>query len=128
MQAEDVRADGPLRELVVQAFENITGLASQIDEEYLQRLFNFFRLMYPVLDEAKKNPPSNASQHMRELLQNIVDEDETSMTGGHEDDYEGHKSYDKDDDCTPENDSHDEVEHGDSDNEDGDEDEMETKR
>ena len=39
MQAEDVRADGPLRELVVQAFENITGLASQIDEEYLQRLF-----------------------------------------------------------------------------------------
>ena len=128
MQAEDVRTDEVLRELVVLAFENITGLSSQIDAEPLQRLFNIFHLMYPVLDEAKKHPPKNVSEKMRALLQNVFDEDETSMTGVHEDDYEGHKSYDKDDDCTPENDSHDEVEHGDSDNEDGDEDEMETKR
>ena len=128
MQAEDVRADGPLRELVVQAFENITGLASQIDEEYLQRLFNLFRLMYPVLDEAKKNPPSNASQHMRELLQNIVDEDETSTTGAHEDSVEGNEDQDKDHNLISEKDSNDEGDDGHSDDGDRDEDEVETKR
>ena len=128
MQAEDVRTDEVLRELVVLAFENITGLSSQIDAEPLQRLFNIFHLMYPVLDEDKKHPPKNVSEKMRALLQNVFDEDETSTTGAHEDSIEGNEDQDKDHNLISEKDSNDEGDDGHSDDGDRDEDEVETKR
>ena len=86
MQTEDIRSDEALRELVVRAFDNITSLSDQIDEQYLTALFRIFQVVHPVLDEAKKNPPPNASQKMRDLLQNIVDEDETSTAPAQESD------------------------------------------
>ena len=54
MQAEDVRSDEALRELVVRAFDNITGLSDQISERYLSRFFNIFHLMYTETSGAQK--------------------------------------------------------------------------
>ena len=113
MQAEDVRSDEALRELVLRAFENITGLSNRIDGEYLRQLFDIFHLMYPVLDEAKKNPPANASQRMRDLLQNIVNEDENSTGVARKDSAEDQEEDDKDDNGNVENNNEDDSEDGD---------------
>ena len=120
MQAEDVRSDEALRELVVRAFDNITGLSDQISEGYLSRFFNIFHLMYPVLDEAKKNPPTNASQKMRDLLQNIVDEGETSTAPVQGNKDEGPEDTDEYDGRDMENDSDDDNDSDDNDNSDND--------
>ena len=118
MQAEDVRSDEALRELVLRAFENITGLSNRIDGEYLEKLFNIFHLMYPVLDEAKKNPPANASQRMRDLLRTIVYENEESTDVAHKDGAEDKEEDDMDDNGNFEDNNEDDDDDG-NDGEDG---------
>ena len=139
MQAEDVRSDEALRELVVRAFDNITGLSDQISEGYLSRFFNIFHLMYPAPNEAKKNPPKNASQNMRDLLENIGDEDgtQTALVWRNNDevqkdsDEDYHRYFDNDNGAVDNDDgeeSNDNFDDNDDNDNDGDEDEMVTKR
>ena len=116
MDAENVRDDEHLRGLVVQAFDNITGLSDRVEKGYLASLFDIFNVMYPVLEEARKNPPAGASDNMRKLLQDVVQQDE-----GLQDDDSDDESDNSDDesDNSDDGDSEDDSDSDDSDESNG---------
>ena len=116
MGVENVRNDKQLRGLVLRAFESITDLSDRIEQGYLTSLFNIFNIMYPVLDEAKNNPPENVSENMRKLLQDVVQQDE-----GLQDDNSDDESDNSDDesDNSDDGDSEDDSDSDDSDESDG---------
>lgn len=126
MGTENVRDDEELRGLVLQAFENITDLSDRVGQEYLTPLFDIFNIMYPVLDEARNNPPENASENMLKLLQDAEQEDEglednsSDNNGGDDDNGDADDNSEEDSNSDDESGSDDDNSDSDSDSDDDD--------